>query len=73
MSKLILALRDKYAAVTVAAALLSDRLQEVNIDPAHADQLSYLLDVLLEMQADFGSQINLETTNAKSIITTDIK
>lgn len=51
-------LRDKYAAVTVAAALLSDRLQDPSIPPADADQLKYLLDVLLELQTEFGSQLN---------------
>lgn len=54
----IMLLKDKYAAITVAQALLIDRIQGLQ-DGADKDQLQYLTDVLGEMQAEIGSQINL--------------
>lgn len=55
--KLVMSLRDKYAAMTISAALLGDRLQEVELLPGDRDRLEYLLDVILELQTEFGTQL----------------
>ena len=70
MSKLILSLNDRYAAITVAAALLTEASMAPELSPENVDKLQYLRDALLEMQVEIGTQINLTKSEVADESTT---
>jgi len=77
MAQLIMSLNDRYAAITIAAALLADASLAPGISPENVDKLQYLRDVMLELQAEIGTEINLtksemEAGNAELISTSKI-
>lgn len=49
-------LRDRQAALAVAAALVYDRSQDVGLPAQVLDQLKYVLDTLQEMQREVDMQ-----------------